>query len=201
MTPVATRITLRALATAALAVTLLLPLARAGIERLDLAQMVQRAEGAVHGTIVAKHSFRVDSPIDGPELYFTRLTIEGNTLAEGRSIIVDVIYLGGFIDADHGAWNSESPSEKETRIGRQVVAFYTWTDNMGGGVAGNLLYASHGGLYGTFKTLSGRAIVQGRGEGYALRTNAPLNDVCERVARLRAQQETQTPIAPRGKCA
>ena len=47
--------------------------ASAAIERLDLPQMVQRADGGIHGRIVAKNVIRIDHEVDGMKLYYTCL--------------------------------------------------------------------------------------------------------------------------------
>jgi hypothetical protein len=158
----------------------------AQIVRLDLRQMVQRTDGAVIGTITNKEVIRRDHPIDGPELYFTFLTIEGETLDTGEAKTVEVVYPGGFIDADHGVFNSEAPTEAETSVGNRVVAFYRWVDDLGGDVAGNALYASHGGLFRTAR-VANRTIVQGRGEGYAIDTNVERAELGTRVRQLKRQ--------------
>ena len=67
----------------------------AQIERLDLAQMVAKTDNAVLGKIVGKEVVRVDSPRDGPELYFTHLLIEGRSLYTGNAITVPVTFAGG----------------------------------------------------------------------------------------------------------
>lgn len=158
-------------------------LSRADIERLDLAQMIAKADDAVLGTITKKHVFRVDHPKDGPELYFTTLTIEGRSLKDDRTASVDVTFPGGFIDETHGVYNSVAPSADDTKTGNRVVAFYKWVENMGGDVSGNSLYASHGGLYRTFDAKRG-AIVQGRGAGYAIPTNVELTTLKHDVSEL-----------------
>jgi hypothetical protein len=145
-------------------------LGTAQIERLDLSQMVSKADNAVFGTIVNKEVIRIDHPVDGPELYFTTLTIEGRSLRNDESLTVDVTFAGGFVDAEHGVNNSEAPSADDIRVGNRVVAFYKWSPNLGGHLAGNGLYAAHGGLFRTFEN-RGRTVVQGRGEGYAVPTN------------------------------
>jgi len=145
-------------------------LGTAQIERLDLSQMVSKADNAVFGTIVNKEVIRIDHPADGAELYFTTLTVEGQSLKTGENLTVDVVFSGGFVDADHGVNNSEAPSADDTRIGNRVVAFYKWSTNLGGQLAGNGLYAAHGGLFRTFEN-RGRTVVQGRGEGYAVPAN------------------------------
>ncbi|MCE9593888.1 MAG: hypothetical protein K8S98_06825 [Planctomycetes bacterium] len=145
-------------------------LAWAQIERLTLADLATRAVSAVDGTIIERKVFRVDHPVDGPELYFTTLTIQGQSVETGTALTVDVTFPGGFVSPTEGVSNSEAPSADDIRIGNHIVAFYKWTGNMGGGVAANQLYASHGGLYRVIDTKSG-TVVQGRGDGYAVSTN------------------------------
>ena len=60
---------------------------------------------------------------------------------------------------------------------------------MGGGFASNALYASHGGVYGVFEARRGGAIVQGRGDGYAVSKNARLEALAADVARLASQKK------------
>ena len=149
---------------------LFLPLTRAQIERQTLDQMVAKTDNAVLAEITGHKVFRVDDPVDGPELYYTTLTLQGRSLEDGKPITVDVTYPGGFIDDEHGAHNSEAPSADDVKVGNTVVAFYRWSDNMGGGVSANALYASHGGLFRTVGSPTG-TVVLGRGEGYAIESN------------------------------
>lgn len=158
-------------------------LGTAQIERLDLKQMVEKADNAVFGTIVNKQVIRIDHPVDGPELYFTILTIEGRSLRDDKDLTVDVTFAGGFIDDEHGVNNSEAPSADDTRIGTRVVAFYKWSENLGGQLAGNGLYASHGGLFRTFED-RGRTVVMGRGEGYAISKNVEYTTLKGEVATI-----------------
>src|SRR3954464_2730623 len=92
-------------------------LGKAMIERLDLAQMVQKTDNTVFGTIVARNVVRIDHPVDGPELYFTTPTIEGRSLENDKPVTVDVSHMGGWIDETHGAFNSEAPSADDTKVG------------------------------------------------------------------------------------
>lgn len=161
-------------------------LATAQIERLDLRQMVRKTDDAVIGTIVGSEVIRVDHPVDGPELYFTFLSIEGRSLHDDTSINVEVAFPGGFVDEENGVFNSEAPSADDIRVGNQVVAFYKWIDNMGGDVAANALYASHGGLYRTFEH-EGKVVVQGRGEGYAIDSNVETPTLRQRIALARGK--------------
>ena len=157
-----------------LGVLLLGSLGTAQIERLTLEQMVAKTDSAIHGTISAKHTFRVYHPVDGTELYITTMTIDGRSLVDGRELTTEITFCGGSDGV--GCWNSEAPSDHETAIGNEIVAFYRWCDNMSGDVASNALYAAHGGLYTTFEA-NGNTIVQGRGDGFAVDTNVQLNQL------------------------
>ena len=161
---------------------------RAQVERLDLDQMVRKTDDALFAEIVGHRVFRVDDPIDGPELYYTTLSIEGRLLGSTQTTTVGVTFAGGFIDDAHGVWNSEAPTADETRLGNRVLAFYKWSDNMGGDLAANALYAAHGGLYTTLQA-GGETIVQGRGDGYAIRQNATIINLEERVVEIRESQK------------
>ena len=156
----------------------------AQIKSYTLPEMVGQADGAVFGEIVASRAFRVDDPVDGPELYFTTLTIEGREVGSDRPLLVDVTYHGGFVSETEGVYNSEAPVADDVAIGNRVVVFYEWSDNMGGSVAGNALLAAHGGL---FRTVAGsrHVAVLGRGEGYAIDRNLKLSDLDAAVAKLR----------------
>ena len=155
----------------------------AQIQRLTLDQMVQKTDGAIVGTIVKHKVFRVDHPVDGPELYYTTLTLQGNSLDDGREQQVEVTFPGGFVNENEGVWNSEAPTADEIRIGNRVVAFYGWVDNMGGDVAGHALWASHGGLYQVAGSAA-KQVVLGKGEGYAISSNWELDKLDQEITRL-----------------
>jgi hypothetical protein len=144
--------------------------APAQIKRFSLDEMVQTADQALYGQIIGSHVERIDSLRDGPELYYTTLTLLGRNLLDGQTTTVDVVFRGGFVSPTEGVYNSEAPAADDVAIGKRVVAFYRWTDDMGGGKPGNALVASHGGLYRTVQTANGPAVL-GRGEGYAVTTN------------------------------
>ncbi len=162
-------------------------LVTAQIERLDLPQMIQKADDAVFGSITHSEVIRIDHPVDGPELYYTHITIEGRSLSTGEAVTKVVTFHGGFIDDENGVYNSEAPSADDVKIGSDVVAFYSWTDNMGGDLAANALYAGHGGIYRTVKGRKG-TVVLGRGEGYAVSKNTLLTDLDTEVSRLTKEQ-------------
>ena len=162
-------------------------LGTAQIERLDLPTMLQKADDAIFGTITHSEVIRIDHPVDGPELYYTHITIEGRSLSTGLSESRVITFHGGFIDDENGVYNSESPSADDVRIGSEVVAFYAWTENMGGDLAANALYAGHGGVYRTVKGRKG-TVVLGRGDGYAINKNIKLSDLDGEVSRIRVEQ-------------
>ena len=154
------------------------------IKRLSLTEIVSETDDAIVGHITNSYVFRVDHPVDGPELYFTTLTIAGKSLADDTPMTLSITYPGGFIDPEHGVWNSEAPTADDVQLGNYVVAFYEWTNDMGGQVAGNALYAMHGGLY---RTVSGpqNTVVLGRGDGYAISSNTELTDLTQAARRIR----------------
>jgi len=168
---------------AALLLGALTAVAPAQIKSFTLEEMVQTADGAVFGQIVGSRAFRVDHPVDGDQLYFTELTVQGKSLKDGTPTTVTVTYNGGFISESEGVFNSEAPAKDDVKVGNKVVAFYAWTDNMGGDVAANGLVASHGGLYRTVEGPRGTTVL-GRGEGYALRNNLRIGDLEGSLGRL-----------------
>ena len=167
----------------ALAVAAATTIGMAQIRALNLGEMVDLADDAIHGTIVNSQVFRIDDPVDGPELFFTTLTIEGRSMTTGDLTTVDVTFHGGFVSETEGVFNSEAPSKEDCKIGTPVVAFYGWQDNMGGGVASNALMAAHGGLFRTIGA-GDAEVVLGRGEGYAISTNIRSNDLAGAIGRL-----------------
>ena len=167
----------------------------AQILRLDLQQMVTQTDGAIYGTIEAKETIRIDHPIDGPELYYTTLTIQGTSLETGEKTTVNVSYAGGFINEVQGVYNSEAPEADVTKVGQEVLAFHKWTDNMGGDFASHAIYAAHGGIYPTFKDARGQVIVQGRGDGYAIPANIHLSRLTQNVQQF--ESESFDPEQPR----
>ena len=146
--------------------------------------MVLEADNVLFGQITKSHVFRVDHPVDGPELYFTTITVEGTAMGDETPVTVDVTYNGGFINAEEGVFNSEAPSADDVKIGNNVVVFYKWADNLGGDVRGNGLVASHGGLYRTAASQKD-SVILGRGPGYAVDRNISLTDFDGAVRRIR----------------
>lgn len=164
----------------------------AQIKSFSLDEMVQTADHGIYGQIIAARVERIDSLVDGPELYFTTLTIQGRTLGDGTATTVDVAFHGGFLSATEGVFNSEAPSADDVQVGKRVVAFYRWTNNMGGGKAANALVAAHGGIYRTVETARGPAVL-GRGTGYAVASNRYVEQLESAVRTLAAQPKRSTP--------
>lgn len=163
-------------------------LGQSQILRVDLQQMVQQTDGAIMGTIVGSETIRIDHPIDGPELYYTTLFIEGTDIDSGEFTPIGVSFAGGFVDEENGVFNSEAPASSEIATGNEVVVFYKWSDNMGGDFASNVLFASHGGVYTTFENTAGQTVVQGRGDGYAISSNVTLQQLEGQIRAISAQQ-------------
>lgn len=159
-------------------------LGSAQIERLDLPQMVAKTDNAVRGRIVATEVVRIDHPTDGPELYFTHLKVEGTSLRDGKAVTLTVTFPGGFLTPEQGVHNSEAPSAAETKVGNEVVVFSKWSDNMGGDLASNALYASHGGIYQVAKNRKGVEIALGKGDGYAISANITVSDLKSQIGAL-----------------
>lgn len=170
-----------------LALLTLSPLPEARIEEMNLKRMMQTADGAVFAEVVAREVFFAPET-NGPGLYFTRLTLEGVTLEDGTAIRVDVVHLGGVLDEDYGAYVSEAPSADDTAIGTRVIAFYTWVDNLGGGVAGNALYGAQGGIFRAVEGPTG-TVVLGRGAGFALAHNLSVDALTAAIQELAAAEQ------------
>jgi len=162
----------------------------AQIKSFTLDEMVQTADEAIYGQILSSRVFRVDHPIDGSDLYFTTLTIEGRALSDARALTVDVTFRGGFLDATQGVFNSEAPAADDVKVGKRVVAFYRWADDMGGGVAANALVAAHGGLYRTVEGPRGAAVL-GRGESYAVAANLRVSQLETAVGQIYALKKAR----------
>ena len=174
----------------AIAILTLSGIGLAQIKKYTLDEMVAEMDNAVYGEIVDRQVFRVDHAVDGPELFFTTITIEGRSLVDNSPLTVDVTYHGGFVSEEEGVYNSEAPAEDDVRLRNQVVVFYSWSDNMGGDVAANAMIASHGGLY---RTLQGpnNATVLGCGAGYSIERNVRLKDLDAEVSRISAEVRRQ----------
>ena len=81
-------------------------------------------------------------------------------------------------------------SADDVKVGKNVVAFYAWIDDFGGGVPTNALVAAHGGLYRTVDGPRGAAVL-GRGQGFAIEANmrlAQLEAAVRQIAATKVQK-------------
>lgn len=177
------------LALALLAGALLTLSARAAIEALTLPQMLGYADDAVVGTIVDRHVFRVDHAVDGT-MYFTTVTVEGESLLTGDPVTVPVTFYGGVTADGEGWYTSVTPPASDTETGRHVVAFWAALDKMGYGVAGNALIAAHGGLFQVAQRGT-KELVLGRGRGFAIEENVAIPALRTRARAIRKQREAE----------
>lgn len=176
---------------AALLLMGLAPALTAQILRLTLEQMIERTDGAVHGTITKSLVTHLAETKDGPDMFFTTLTIEGENLLNGQPQTIEVSFPGGFVNEHTGVWNSEAPSADDQRIGNKVIAFWKTCDDLGGGFQSNALYTSHGGLFRTFDDKRGRTVVLGRGKGYAVDLNQRLPKLRNNIQALNSAKQAK----------
>jgi hypothetical protein len=169
-------------------------IAQAQIKRLTLEQMTTVTDNAILGTIKARRAIDLGSERDGFGLYYTIITIEGESLYTGRATTVDIAVRGGWLDKERGigSWDSESPTDDETAQGKKVVAYYKWVDNIGRGVGANILNASHGSLFRTVEGPTG-TVVLGRGEGYAISKNTSVVSLKKATATI-LQDAAKKPV-------
>ena len=172
---------------AAVALALCASPAPAGIERLDLAKMLERAETALHGEITSARVFRAFDERTSTPFYFTLLVIVGESLLDGSPLTQEVTVYGGYLSEEEGASYSEAPAADDIRVGNTVVGFTKWTDDMGAGVAGHCFYASHGGVYRVVVD-SKDSTVLGRGAGYAIERNVKLSSLRSSISEVQKER-------------
>ena len=150
----------------------------AQIKQLSLTEMTTLTDNAVLGTVVASHVIDLGNERDGFGLYYTVFTVEGDSIYNGRKTTVDLVARGGWIDKENGigCWDSEAPQASEIAIGKKILAYYKWSENIGRGTGANILYASHGSLFRTAESPNG-TVVLGRGEGYAINKNISVKNL------------------------
>lgn len=151
---------------------------QAQIKRLNLDQLTTRADNAIIGRVISRRVEDHSSERHGFGLYYTILTIQGESLYTGRKMTVDVAKRGGWLDKERGigSWDSEAATDEETRLGKRIVAYYKWSDDIGAGQGANIFYASHGSMFRTVEGPTG-TVVMGRGEGYAISKNTRLSSL------------------------
>ena len=183
---------IRFLSAATAAVALFAAIGLAQIRSANLSEMLTELNAnAVYGEITASKVIRLDDPAgenpDGPELFFTTITIEGRTVGDATPLTIDVTFAGGFINETEGVYNSEAPAAEAVKIGKRVVAFHKWQDNIGGGLAANALVCGHGGVFQTADGPKG-TVVLGRGQGFAIPQNLKVGELDSAVTKIRKQE-------------
>lgn len=174
---------------AALACAVASTLAVASIRSLTLEEMLVQVDNAVVGEIVDSHVFRADDPVHGT-MYFTTITVDGTSLVDGAPLEVGVTFLGGWIDENEGTTTSVTPDPNEVAVGKRVVAFYAYTDDMGYGVAANQMIASHGGVFPLVQRRS-KVLALGKGQGFAIDQNVELAKLRTRVDKIAQALQAQ----------
>jgi len=166
----------------------------AAIKAMNLAQLMSITDNAVHGTIIAKQSIRVDAP--WPNAVYTKLTIEGASLRTGEVGTFEVVFHGSH-DRRDDYIISEMPDLKDTRVGGEVVAFLEQDAPQ---VAGLDVVHSWAGLYRVERGF-GQAVVIGKGKGSAFPANTALAEVNQRVLTTHADiaKLGKSPIPGRDK--
>lgn len=162
---------------------------QASIESFTLETMLARVDNAVVGKIVDRHVFKATDPDDGT-MYFTTITVEGNSLIDGKPMTLPVTYYGGWINEDEGSTTSVTPEPSETALGKQVVAFYIENDEMGYGVGGNQLFAMHGGLFQVVQRRS-KVLALGKGTGFAIDANVEMTKLRTRTQKIVGDLQAQ----------
>jgi hypothetical protein len=167
---------------------------QAQIKRLSLEEMTTLTDNAIIGTVIARRVEDHSSERHGFGIYYTVLTIQGESLYTGRKTTVEVVKRGGWLDKGRGigSWDSEAPSDEETALGKRIVAYYFWNEDIGAGKGANMLYASHGSMFRTVEGPTG-TVVMGRGTGYAISKNMSLKSLEKATAAiLEANEAKQT---------
>ncbi len=175
---------LHSLLGSALVLGALSALGLAQIQEYTLPELVEAADGAVYGEIISSQVVKEQDSLEDPATYFTTLTIEGRSLTDGTSVVLDVTYQGGFLNEEEGYWNSEAPTADDVLVGNRVVVFHTWADDLGAGVSANTIHALHGGLYRTAESGS-QPVALGRGVGYAIENNVSVAELEVAIARVK----------------
>ncbi len=177
----------RFLGAATVAAALFGALALAQIRSTTLSEMLTELDAkAVYGEITDSTVFRINDPVDGAELYFTTLTIEGRGVGDGTPLTVEVNFAGGFINETEGVYNSEAPAADAVKVGRRVVAFYKFQENAPH--RGNSAPCGHGAFFQTMEGPKG-TVVQGRGEGFAISQNMKIGALDAAVQEIRKSDQ------------
>ncbi|MFN0207750.1 MAG: hypothetical protein ACKVS6_15690 [Planctomycetota bacterium] len=146
----------------------------AQIESLNLSQMLERADSAIVGSVIEKKTWEAD--IDGLQVEFTTITVEGEDLYSGKNIKKEISYLGS-----EARPVSEMPVENESRTGTRALFFSVARPKFGGRENQNSLMAAQNGIFRIEAGPKGDVVV-GKGAGAAVEANVFLKDLRGNVA-------------------
>lgn len=170
----------------------------ASVALLNLQEYMEITVDTVHGKITAKETFRADWPEE--HTYFTRLTIEGESVrlgGEPRSY--EVVFMGSHDPADD-FYHSEAPQPQDVRLGNEVVVFFARQPKLLPEQGGVDYVWAHDGVYRVERAF-GEPVLVGKGEGFAFPANVKLGEAMTRVAEthqlILAERALQA--APAGK--
>lgn len=151
----------------------------------SITDLMSEADGVVLGRITSSHLFRIESG-QGLESYFTTIRLQGHSLScssRGQRCSLDISFQTGSIRDDQGRHHPEAPEPGEVKLGKRVLVFHRWMEDLGGGMRGNGLVGMRSGLY-AMRTELGREWVVGRGSGFGIAGDLPLSELTHRLGEL-----------------
>ena len=151
----------------------------AAIKAMNLAEMMTITTDVADVHILGKTTFRLAYPF--PEAVYTELTVEGTSLRTDKPVKTTLVFLGSQDPADHYGV-SEMPTLQDTRVGSEVVVFYTKDPDFPG--QRNVLH-SLANVYRVEKSF-GEPVVIGKGEGFPFAENLKLSDARQVVKQTAA---------------
>jgi len=164
----------------------------ASIRAMDLSEYMEITVETLHGTIVAKETFRNDYPEAGT--VWTRITVEGDAWRAEEPVTVEAVFMGSHDPADN-FFMSEMPEFRDVRIGHEVVMFYGTDPSVhpDRGLA-NVVWN----LSGVFRVERGygEPVLVGKGEGFAFTENVKLSEAKSRVRAIHQLIESTKAAQP-----
>ena len=145
----------------------------ASIQAMDLGQLMTATSKTIHGTITAREVVKLAHP--WPDAVYTQLTITGENARTGEREQVKVLFHGSH-DARDQYTISEMPTLQDTRVGSEVIAFYSPRKDM----EGRHLLSNLGGVFRVERAF-GQPVVLGKGQGFAFEKNEKLQVARDRI--------------------
>jgi hypothetical protein len=151
----------------------------AAIKAMNLRELMEITQDAVHGKITARDSFRLDHPWEGA--LYTRLTIEGESLRTGEKGTFQVVFHGSHEKSDwYGI--STMPTIQDSRLGGETIVFFGEHPML----PGQNLVSSFASTY-RVESGFGQPVVVGKGEGMAFPENTKLVDAATDIRAMHAE--------------